>query len=246
MTRFSSETELAQIVMDWMTADGWDCYPEAQFYSGDKRADIAAVRGGLLHIVECKLSFSAEVIWQAQKWKGFAHWTSVAIPHTSRWSKGRNMFGAYCSWQGVGVIEVRKNAGFNHAYQDVYYLIQPKLDRAAHRTIKSLNLLDKLHPDMKNYAPGSCSERGQYTHSTPFRRTMKQVKRFIEANPGCSMKEIMDGLEMHHYASDKTARSCITSALTTFDAKGIRAERVGRSWKFYPKPMTFGEKVRDR
>ena len=51
-----SESDIGAAVMDYLSHDGWNCYPEAQFNSFNQRADIAAVKGGILLIVECKTS----------------------------------------------------------------------------------------------------------------------------------------------------------------------------------------------
>lgn len=229
MSKFTSETELAQIVMDWMTADGWDCFPEAQFHAYSKRADIAAARFGFLHVVECKRSMSLALLAQAQAWIGRAHYVSIAVPAGCRTSNGSFLAEKWCKSLGIGVFMVNRGGTlYGKEREPVYVREWPRLNRAAHRDAKTR--IGQLHEDMKQYAPGA-----KAGYSSPYRRTMDRVREFIQAMPGCTVKDILDNCS-HHYLCDATARSCIPKNLMTIE-KGIRAERDGRMWRFYPEEI---------
>lgn len=212
--------------MDWLTADSWDCYPEAQFHAYTHRADIAAVRHGYLHIVECKLSMSLSLLAQAEAWIGRAHYISVAVPSGTKTNNGSYLAEQWCRHHGIGVFKVSTHHNFGgRELEPVYRCEWPRLNRAAHKTARER--IGRLHDDMKRYAPGT-----QAGYSSPYRRTMDQVHEFIKGQPGCTVKEILSHCT-HHYLTDATARSCIPKNLMTIE-KGIRAEKDGRVWRFYP------------
>ena len=96
-----SESDVGQRVLQWLSEDGWDCYPEAQFYRGGARADIAAVRNGLLWIIECKTTFGDAVVTQAWKWMETAHFVSVAIPTGYR--SPRSALREFCHERDISV-----------------------------------------------------------------------------------------------------------------------------------------------
>jgi hypothetical protein len=81
------ESEIGASVMAWLENMGWDCYPEAQFESYGNRADIAAVRDGLLWVVECKTTACLALIEQAVEWIGYTHYNcaSTAISALRHW-----------------------------------------------------------------------------------------------------------------------------------------------------------------
>ena len=194
-----NEAELAALVMARLEADGWDCYPEAQFRSYLGRADIAAKRGRILWVVECKTTFGLSVIAQARAWKGYANYRSVAVP-MGRSSGGRSMASEICALLGIGILEVGKDRVYGGTDNRVRELIRPRLDRKV-----GYGLVDCLHPDMKRYAPGTTSGEG---YSTPFSRTMDRCIEFIKERPGCTVKELIESID-HHYASLASAKTAI-------------------------------------
>lgn len=220
----TKESELATRVMAWLTAEGWDCYPEVQTHSMSHRADIVAVfKQKLVWVIECKMSLSLAVLDQATRWLGDSHWVSAAVPHRKR---TETSFAAqqYLKWKGIGLIRVAIDGEqFRHGFSGVSEIV----DAPIHRRNFSNRLLATLHPDMKRYTPGT-----QSGYSTPYRRTMDGVREFISRNPGCTIKEIMDGIKKHHYSSQSTARSCIRVALGSFE-KGIEIKQDGNAFRYF-------------
>jgi hypothetical protein len=76
MTR-RPETDIARPVVAWLQAQGWTVYQEVQ-HQGCV-ADIVAVRGPLLWVIECKAQLGLAVLGQALGWQGHAHAISVAV-----------------------------------------------------------------------------------------------------------------------------------------------------------------------
>lgn len=60
---FATEAELAKVVTTWLRTDGWSTFHEIECRGG--RADIVAVRRGLVWLVETKLRAGLEVLAQA-------------------------------------------------------------------------------------------------------------------------------------------------------------------------------------
>src|SRR5579883_3224071 len=106
--RFETETELAAVATDWLRTQGWTVYEEV--CCRGRAADIVAVRGRLVWVIEAKKSLTFALLDQARAWKPFAHYVSVAVP-AARESSGRDLAVATAGWQGLGVLELRKGAG---------------------------------------------------------------------------------------------------------------------------------------
>jgi hypothetical protein len=210
-----SEADLAKRVLDWLSAQGWDCYPEVtyDFY----RADIVAVRGPLLMVVECKTRATVAMWGQAISWRQHAHFICVA--HTDRIKPDgyatKVVERHLINYFGIGRILVGR-----------YGITQDPMPqyRRPDKTCCT-NLKKKLHPDQKNYTPGTVSG-----YSTPWRRTMKRAVIFVRDNPGCTIREVIERIN-HHYSSDASARACVRNWLPL--EKGIVMRHIGNVIRYY-------------
>lgn len=220
------EAALAKVIMDRLIDDGWDCYPEAEFKTYSGRADIAAKRGRILWVVECKTTLGLGVIAQARAWKGYANYRSVAVPK-GRYTKSRSMAIEVCSLLGIGVLEVYEE-GFTNPKKMVRESVRPRLDRKI-----GGKFVDLLHEDMKRYAPGSTSDKG---YSTPWKRTMDAAVAFIQRQPGCTVRELLDSID-HHYHSLSSAKTAVPNWLR--DPRfPVDVKKEGNCLKLYPKETT--------
>ena len=219
------EIELAAAVMGWLEEYMWDCYPEAQFESYGRRADIAAVRNGRLWIIECKNTLSTVLLNQANDWVPAAHYVSVAVPSLRRRSSYGGVIDYFLCGKGIGLIRVAERYNGD---LDPLETIPPRLHRYTH--YRATELIKLLHADMKRYAPGN--DTGSF--SSPFNRTMRDVADYVRRNPGCTVKEIVDNVE-HHYRSSANARSAIPQWLTSdIEKYQVRVELDGNRRRFYP------------
>jgi hypothetical protein len=225
-----TEQELAAIVVDALTNDGWEIYQEVEVWSGGGIADIVAVRYPLVHIVECKMTYSAEVVGQADEWVRYslAHHVSIAVPSIKRtrgWrgsrSKGRAMLDRYLLSIGIGKIQVNKK----RRQVEWERSIPPKLTRKP-RNLKRLR--DTLTEEHKTFAQAGNAEG---TRWTPFQQTCRELKRVVKNSPGITLLEAIRTLREHHYASDQSARTSLARGLQYGYVKGVRAE--GRDCKLY-------------
>lgn len=212
------ETDLALKVVEWLTSQHWDVYQEVQICSSI--ADVVAVQGPLVWIIECKLSMSLGLIGQAHEWIRNAHFVSVAIPGGKRYlTKSRHVAKKIMRHYGIGMFEI-------YDLRDIReHSVQPRLNRKATTKI----VKDSLREGHKHYAPAG-SQGGYYT---PFKATCRHMVRIVKKNPGIILKDLIDA-SRHHYLSDVTARACISKYAKRGIIKGIRCERSGKLLRFYP------------
>lgn len=217
MDRFDSEQDLAGLVVAWLTEQHWDVYQEVSTGYSESRADIVAVQGPLSWIMEVKTCLSLDLMAQATDWLGRANFVSIAVPLAKN-SRSRAFAGQILRDRGIGLIECDATAGVHQAKA-------PKLCRKVVRPIG-----EYLHEAQKTMAPAG-SARGGY--HTPFAATCLAVTRFVTSNPGCTMRELVDGIE-HHYGCDGTARSCLNHWLGTAKIVGVERRHEDGQWRLFP------------
>ena len=106
------ETDVAKAVVAWLQGLRWTVYQEVQVSSYGRTADIVAVNHHALWVVESKLCLSIDVIEQALRWAGNAHYISVAVPAGTRRSSqlfSGNLIHAVLEWQRVGLLLVNQD-----------------------------------------------------------------------------------------------------------------------------------------
>lgn len=220
------ETDIGAPVAAWLEETGWTVYPEVECWGSV--ADIVALRGPLVWVVECKTSLSLDVMRQAAEWRGLAHYRSIAVPFPTR-SSNRNsgftsqVLGAF----GIGKFLVRPNAESLRYAEAVEHRFAPRLDRAV-KSDRLRNAVSDRHRE--ECVPGQVSAKG--ARITAFSNTCRNARNFVSDNPGCSMKELIDGIA-HHYASDASARSAMSQWIRNGVVDGLEARRDGRRLRVY-------------
>lgn len=223
---WNSEEDFAATLVDWLRDLKWEVYQEVQSHRGDSRADIVAVQGRLLWVIETKLSFSLELLWQAWQWKHWAHYVSVSVPAGMQGSKGKRMTQHFCRLMEIGLL-VGRRAGYTKLEGGEFdEEIAPRLDRKANVG----PIRDTLTEEHKTYAKAGNSHGLFYS---PFRATCDRVKKAVTQQPGLTMKELIDGIETH-YQSTATARSSLAKWIDKGVVEGVRSERDGRFLRLYP------------
>ena len=216
------ETEIAAAVLKWLGADGWDCYPEVS-WRGQARADIVAVRGPLLWVIETKTSLGLKVISQARYWLRLgALMASIAVPKQRKFRRSgadRELAKRVCEWLGVGMLTVGSVGS-----------ISEPIPARLHRGNRDLSrrIADYLTPEMKRYTAGNAESR----YWTPFKETVRRARMHISVNQGCTVKDLVDSIR-HHYASSASARQYLVEHILEGRLPGVRAEKDGKIWRLY-------------
>lgn len=216
------ESDIGQILVEYLRGEGWDCYPEVDLRVG--RADIVAVRDKrFVWVIECKQGMSLALLDQAHRWVGYAHYISVALPRYKRMAESARIF---MRDHGIGMLAVEEYHNRHGERPPVTEEIGARFYRDKWGHIGRY-VLNSLHEDMKRFMPGGTAQSG---YSTPWRRTMDAARLFIKNTPGCSVKELVTGIN-HHYQSTNAARNSLVHWLEQDST--VRVSRDGPI-RFYP------------
>jgi hypothetical protein len=233
-----AETEIAIPVIAWLVAEGWDVYQEVQIFTYADVADIVAVRHGLSWVVEVKSSLSLEVIAQAEAWKGYANYVSVAAFKRIDWQvsrspgKGRELARRVLDWLGIGLFTVSnrqfwdEGAGKISDALSAEYRINPRLNRRLVR-----NIAGSLKPEHKTFARAGNTEGLRYT---PFAATCAALADIVKSDPGISLRDAIKIMGRSHYASEATARSSLRHWISEGKIKGVTFKKDGKFIRLYP------------
>ncbi len=216
------EPEIAAAVMDWLQAQGWDCYPEVMPARGGPRADIVGVRGNLVMVCEVKTSMGLALLSQAIGWHGTAHFIYVATPVKQRRYERNRAEDHIIKYFGLGLLSVLDR---DSAYRDrVDERLRPEYKRTCSFNVERMR--NCLCPEMKRFNPGT-----QAGYSTPWNRTMDLAVEYVSQHPGCTIKEILGEVKTH-YASSAGARAGLRDWLPA--DKRVRADTESKPFRYYP------------
>lgn len=218
------ETELAEAVIFWLKEQHWTVYQEVQFRAKSIIADIVAEQHGYLWIIETKMAYTLDVMLQASRWP--VHYRSIAIPETKTSSAKRDYNVARYYYQ-IGVIEVHIN-GWDGKCGNVVEVKDPPLMRHHHPVAKQY--LSKLTEAHKTYSKAG-SKGGGYL--TPYSQTMSDVKRFVEKNPGCTVKDLFSNLGKCHYASPASFKGNLLKSLWDFEKDWCVVDFSNKPYKLF-------------
>lgn len=213
---FRSEQQLAAVVVAWLQAAGWEVYQEVSSLEGV--ADIVATQGGLVWVIEAKLTTGLDVLEQAARWKPWAHQASIATPT-------RNRF-AYQVARKLGVGALLVGPG------DIEEAVEAPLFRRA----QADKLRATLHEEHKTFAPAGNATGAR---STSFGRTCRAVASYVQRNPGVSLKQLLDEVETH-YTSKSSARASLARWIDAGKVAGVRLERDGKALRLLPAEVAGG------
>ena len=174
---FASEAELAKVVTTWLRADGWATYHEVECWGG--RADVVAVRRGLVWLVETKLRAGLEVLTQAlDKRRAGAHGVLVAVPA----SPAAAMLASVAGRLGVGVIAVAAWEDFDEVSRRIVPVMVPSILAwpEFHRQAKTTKLLAGCSPEHAAQPAGTTGTKIW----TPFKGAVRAVLYQLAAAPG--------------------------------------------------------------
>lgn len=226
---FVKEEDIAGIVVRYLEQQGWDVYQEVSPRHGGGRADIVALRGPLVRVVEVKTSFTAALVEQAWNWIWWAHYVHVAVPShkVTRHVPGRAVLRRFCRDNGIGIFDVREQG-----WREIKIGVRELEPARIMRTAKADMFRDTIRPEHKYYGKAGNADNRYWT---PWRDTCERWRRYIEKNPGCSLKELVEKVG-HHYSSDSSAKSNMARYLRDGIVKGVVVRRgKGNRFALFPK-----------
>lgn len=214
---FSSEVEMAAHVVSWLRSTGWDVYQEVTFK--DDVADIVAVCGPILWVIECKTTMSLDLMAQAHSWVGLAHRVSIAVPSLRRKWKRAKFVGDALSYFGVGHLEVTRQGS-------VREVLAPALWRRVqtYPSLKSV-LLEK----QKTHALAGNADGKRWT---PFQETCQNLRELVARCPGLSVDDAVRQIS-HHYSSRSSAKRSLIQWISAGKVGGVRLKKDGKFIRLY-------------
>jgi len=215
------ETVIAKHIVNWLVSQKWDVYQEVQIRTYGPVADIVAVIGNLVWVIECKKSLSLNVMEQAYHWRRYANFISIAVERR-KGSASRFFAEQVLRKFKIGMLAVSTKPQAT----SVHEMLEAPLNRKA----TTISIKEKLLPVHKTFADAGNSEGKRWT---PFQQTSINILHEVKKRPGITMTELMDKVK-HHYSASSTARSCISQWAQKGVIKGVCVKREGRLIKLYP------------
>jgi hypothetical protein len=210
------ETELAQKFVQYLS--DFDLYFEVDY--GGCVDIVALMLGGRVSLaVEVKTTFNFKVLDQALNNQQWFNYSYIGVPaFRDDWLQRR-----LCADYGIGLLVYNDK----HQYQDcsVSEIVKPKLMRRS-----NVKLRQRLHERNKLSLPGAQSGTGE--RMTAFKVTHDNLYKYVRRNPGCTIRQAMDGVA-HHYNTNKAAASNIYSWIY----QGVIKDIIYKQGKLYIKPV---------
>lgn len=214
------ETEVAGPVVEWLKRRRFRVYQEVPVRGSSGTADIVAIRGPLVVVVETKVTMSLALLGQARRWLGQFHTVSVAVPwHVQGHAKDGAIM--VCNSSGIGLIYVSRQG-------KVEEVVSPDF----HRRARVQKALDSVRPEHADGSIPAGSAGGSAW--TDWKITVRDLGEVVQRKPGVGLREAV-GIIKHHYSSDTTARRSLAKHALCGRIPGVRAEEVGRDVRLYPK-----------
>lgn len=214
------ETELFLPLKKWLEERGHEVYTEVQSKYTGGRADIVAVNGPVITVVEMKVTLSLELIGQAVRWKPFANHIYIAVP-SSKHGRRNDYAQQLLRREGIGLLEVNL-----HSYGCyVQNFIRPTFHRRINDHVRKS--LVEQHKEL----PGGHAGGG---YVTPYKLTIDRVKEYLgsrytrKSDGWATMAEILEHCETH-YASPKAS---LAAAMKTFESDFFETKTENRKLYF--------------
>jgi hypothetical protein len=214
-----TEQDLGKAVVQYLKHHGWTVYQEVQL--GNHICDILAVKDSVYWAIECKRSFSLDLIGQAYMWRGYVNQTSVAVPR-KKTSRALQMAEMFCRHLGIGVLYFYPDRLENNRYSRDIGPKRDDRDMAA-----NWSFLTDRH---KDYAPAGNADGKRLTK---FANTCINLRNVLRHFPdGLPIKELVSFTE-HHYASDHSAKTALAIMVARGVVDGVWRKRDGKRFIYF-------------
>lgn len=212
---------LAAAVKEWLKQGGWQVFDEVKpWVKWGPIADMVAVRGSEVWVIECKMGLTLTVLAQAAYWPATRR--SIAVPYASLGRHGaRTARGSaervqkfaidVCGKFGIGVIEVGRGGR-------VYETVRAPLQRSFRK--QAAKIRASLNEGHQRSAPAGSSEGQRWS---PYREVMAQVRRIVEmaGAEGVTLRQIRARLQAEGYPADAGFLETLGSALREYESDEV-------------------------
>jgi hypothetical protein len=196
------ETELAAAIIVFFS-DDYEIFKEVPAYG---IIDIVAYLKPIVIGIECKTSFNLDVIAQADKNKGYCHYSYVAVPKPRSWG---GFAATLCRERGIGVLMLQSGWRGTPVITE---MVKPRLNR---RIVPIA-----LHDWQKESEAGCQSGR-----MTAFKNTVRELKDILQRHGGrMTITDAIKGID-HHYGSFSGAKASLMARIRQGVIVGIEYDK---------------------
>jgi len=230
---FKSEEEFAEIIVKWLKKNNWEVYQEVQINRyGGSIADIVALKDGKYWIIECKLNFGFKVMAQADEWRNFANYVSIAVPRLARTQFREKI----CNLLNIGIITISYNQWLRNQDIDEHWKVTEDL-KAPEQELQHKGLIGQLTEKHKTYAKAG-NNYGK--RITPFKLTVEKLIEYVKNNNGTLLKKAIKNIQ-HHYSTNNSANGSLAKLINTDIIKELYLDRTKKGNRVYLKENTNGQ-----
>lgn len=239
---FDNEADLARHVVTWLESEGFEVFQEVRPYEGGRRADIVAVRGEEVWVVETKMRLSFEVLSQCEGWKLKANIVAAAVPiakpgalgdgydaslRASYRKRRADYANSVANRLGVSVIRCRLTTPWHsHDEPAPEPVFKAELSLCEPATVMpAQSMREHLREEHKTWGVAGSTDNGYYT---PYKATVKRLQALVKERGRVSVREAVETIE-HHYGNDRSARGCLSRLARHFNIDHVSVETEGRS-----------------
>ncbi len=226
-----AETTVAEPLIPWLEASGWEVFQEVKTRDNGPRYDIVAKKKKLLWIIEVKTRFSADVVSQA--WHAtrahIADLHSVAVPQLANYrSHVGPLLNHVCRTEGIGVIEIFCPDWSSESECKVKERLQARQSNGRGR-----ELFDSLNDSQKAFAAAGNSTG---KHWSPFQQTCLNLAVLVRYFPGYRINDAVRFMR-HHYPTDMSAAQSLRKWVSINRVRGVTGR--WKDWGKRGKTKTF-------
>lgn len=225
------EVDVARPAVEYFKSQRYEVYTEVQALHG--RADIVAVKGDEVVVVEAKAKFCFTVIAQAVRWTEMASKIYILTPpkHRTKFTSDEwRLMREVMRWKGIGWLTLQHGGHLFRQYE-------AKLQEKA----KPELMKGYLVPEQQS-GPEAGSRGGGY--HTDYRGTCNKIAAYVRANPGALLSDVLKQVS-HHYKSMRSAQQSLAKCAEKGVIHGVYAERRGNDIALFPDARSGSERLSD-
>jgi hypothetical protein len=225
------ETELGEQIIEWLEQNRpeWDIFQEIRpsKYAGSPVADIVCINkeDDSVWIIELKKNLTLDVVRQACQWD--VDYRSIAVIGAKRQTAKYNRRWWYGNLKhkfDVGSLEL-------DSYGNVREIHKPPDRPERFVGLGTARIIELCRSGVTEGLSQAGNSEGGYW--TPYKESIKKVKKYIQENPGCGAGDIIKALGKLHYANEHSARTNLVKNLKDVEISWCLIKKKGTYLTFY-------------